>query len=103
MTNAPQGPGWWQSSDGNWYPPEQDPSRTAPPPPAPAGPPGYQPGAQSTGAPATPVAPQSWSPPPVAPQYPPPSGYPASGGQTFANAQTASRAGLAKVPLAGGL
>jgi hypothetical protein len=23
MTNGPQGPGWWQASDGNWYPPAQ--------------------------------------------------------------------------------
>ena len=22
MTNGPQGPGWWQASDGNWYPPQ---------------------------------------------------------------------------------
>src|SRR4051794_34899159 len=21
MSNQPQGPGWWQASDGNWYPP----------------------------------------------------------------------------------
>lgn len=26
MSDAPQGPGWWQASDGNWYPPEQAPS-----------------------------------------------------------------------------
>ena len=25
MTDAPQGPGWWQASDGKWYPPEQAP------------------------------------------------------------------------------
>lgn len=30
--NAPQ-PGWWQASDGNWYPPQQG-SPAAPPPPA---------------------------------------------------------------------
>ena len=30
------GPGWWQASDGNWYPPQ--PSAPAGPPP---GPPGY--------------------------------------------------------------
>ena len=23
MSDAPQGPGWWQASDGKWYPPEQ--------------------------------------------------------------------------------
>jgi hypothetical protein len=79
-STAPQGPGWWQASDGNWYPPEQHPSY-APPPPA------------------TPVAPQSWSAP-AASQYPAPAGYPAPGGQTFGNAQTASWAGIAKAPLA---
>jgi hypothetical protein len=36
MTNGPQGPGWWQASDGNWYPPAQQPNYAAPP--APAGP-----------------------------------------------------------------
>ncbi|MCL4448196.1 MAG: RDD family protein [Actinobacteria bacterium] len=25
MSDTPQGPGWWQSSDGNWYPPELHP------------------------------------------------------------------------------
>lgn len=34
MTDAPQGPGWWQASDGRWYPPEQftgaDPSAPQP-------------------------------------------------------------------------
>ena len=24
MSNAPQGPGWWQAADGNWYPPPTD-------------------------------------------------------------------------------
>ena len=37
-----QGPGWWQASDGKWYPPEQTPAAAAPPvpapPPAPAAP-----------------------------------------------------------------
>ena len=28
MTNGPQGPGWWQASDGNWYPPAQQPNQT---------------------------------------------------------------------------
>jgi hypothetical protein len=26
MTDLAQGPGWWQASDGKWYPPEQHPS-----------------------------------------------------------------------------
>ena len=25
MSDAPQGPGWWQASDDRWYPPEQAP------------------------------------------------------------------------------
>jgi len=25
MSDSPQGPGWWQASDGKWYPPEQAP------------------------------------------------------------------------------
>lgn len=33
MSDAPQGDGWWQASDGNWYPPDLS---TLPPPPAPA-------------------------------------------------------------------
>ena len=33
-------PGWWQASDGNWYPPDQQPGYAAPPPPG-YGPPGY--------------------------------------------------------------
>lgn len=43
MSDTSQGPGWWQASDGKWYPPEQAPG-AAPtgPPPGPAGaPPGY--------------------------------------------------------------
>jgi hypothetical protein len=30
MSQQPQGPGWWQASDGRWYPP-QPPPRPAPP------------------------------------------------------------------------
>ena len=36
MSDASQGPGWWQASDGKWYPPEQAP--------------GYQAGGDSGGA-----------------------------------------------------
>lgn len=34
MSDFSQGPGWWQASDGKWYPPEQAPGAapTAPPP-----------------------------------------------------------------------
>ncbi len=45
---APPAPGWWQASDGNWYPPETAPGNpppTSPPPsgfgPTPAPPPAY--------------------------------------------------------------
>ena len=33
MSDTSQGPGWWQASDGKWYPPEQAPGAT----PQPAG------------------------------------------------------------------
>lgn len=33
MSDSPEGPGWWQASDGKWYPPEQAPGGT----PAPTG------------------------------------------------------------------
>ncbi len=32
MSDTSQGPGWWQASDGKWYPPEQAPGYTAPSP-----------------------------------------------------------------------
>jgi hypothetical protein len=35
---APPAPGWWQASDGNWYPPETSPGNAPP-----ALPPGYGP------------------------------------------------------------
>ncbi len=31
MSDVPQGPGWWQASDGRWYPPEQFPGAGASP------------------------------------------------------------------------
>jgi hypothetical protein len=34
VSDAPQGPGWWQASDGRWYPPESAPPPTQPAPPA---------------------------------------------------------------------
>src|SRR5579872_6222317 len=58
MSDVSGGPGWWQASDGRWYPPEQHPNY-APPPPPPASPP-----------PSPPAPP--WPPPqPGAPQPPP--------------------------------
>jgi hypothetical protein len=49
MSDVSQGPGWWQASDGKWYPPESHPSGQVPPPPtstAPSNP--YGPGAWQT-------------------------------------------------------
>lgn len=31
MSDAPQGPGWWQAADGRWYPPDQAPGWAPPP------------------------------------------------------------------------
>ena len=36
---SPQGPGWWQASDGQWYPPELHPDARRPAPPIPLAPP----------------------------------------------------------------
>lgn len=52
MSDAPQGPGWWQASDGNWYPPETQPG--GPPTPGPGAQPGMgavAPGAVPAGSP----------------------------------------------------
>lgn len=51
MSDTSQGPGWWQASDGRWYPPTARPGTPTPPvaPPSPTtgpaayGPPGYGP------------------------------------------------------------
>lgn len=53
MSDAPQGPGWWQASDGRWYPPQP----VAPPPPQPYA---YAPAAPT----------QQWGPPPPQPYAP---------------------------------
>jgi hypothetical protein len=39
MSDVSQGPGWWQASDGKWYPPQQAPTAAPPPPPPAYGPP----------------------------------------------------------------
>jgi hypothetical protein len=95
MSSASQGPGWWQASDGNWYPPQQQPGYAPPRPPPPPGPPGYQPAGQAAGIPAPPPGPQPWS----APAYPQ---YPAPGGQTYGYraGPAAFAGGAAKLPLA---
>ncbi len=76
MSDTPQGPGWWQASDGKFYPPQPP---TPPPPPPIDGPP------------TAPPAPPQFAPeytPPAAPPYGgqqplgPPTGSPATGNIT---------------------
>ena len=40
MSDTPQGPGWWEASDGRWYPPQPAPQAPAQPVPQAAVPPG---------------------------------------------------------------
>lgn len=87
MSDVSQGPGWWQASDGKWYPPQQQPG-PAPQQQAPqgfAGPPGAGPagaGPQGFGGPPG-ASPQGFAGPPGA------GGPPGFGGQPgFAPAQT---------------
>jgi len=71
MSDVPQGPGWWQASDGHWYAPEQftapvppaAPIPTAVTPPPPPGPPPPGP---------PPPAPAGLGPTPAPPPGPPP-------------------------------
>jgi len=42
MSDVSQGPGWWQASDGRWYPPQQAPTAAPPPPPQWGAPPAPQ-------------------------------------------------------------
>lgn len=44
MSEVSEGPGWWQASDGKWYPPEQAPQQAAPTGPPPGSAPGAAPG-----------------------------------------------------------
>jgi hypothetical protein len=52
VSDFSQGPGWWQASDGKWYPPQSAPTAAPPPPPPPA-----------YGPPPAPVP--QWTPPPA--------------------------------------
>ena len=54
MSDTSQGPGWWQASDGKWYPPEQAPGAgsAGPAGPPPGGPPPAYGAAPAYGAPA---------------------------------------------------
>jgi hypothetical protein len=97
MSSASQGPGWWQASDGMWYPPEQGAGHQAPPPPAPAGPPSAPPSWSAPPSQSAPPGAPSWSAPTGAPQYP------ASAGQGFGNPQAAFANVAGKIPLAGWL
>ena len=79
MSDMQQGPGWWQASDGKWYPPETHPFRQTPPPghlpsdgdqvptPGYAGPPTVPPAAYPPGPTGYPTGPPTL----------PPAGYPA--------------------------
>ncbi len=53
MSDRSQGPGWWQASDGRWYPPEQSPGLAQPVPPTPYGTPGGYAGPPETDTQAT--------------------------------------------------
>lgn len=57
MSDTSQGPGWWQASDGKWYPPEQAPGA------APGTPPAGDPGAYGTPAPGYGTPPPYGAPP----------------------------------------
>jgi len=74
MSETPAGPGWWQASDGRWYPPESHPS-AQPPPPPPAAPTMPPPPAAPTAMPPMPAGGMPHGPPPSYPPGPPPS-YP---------------------------
>ena len=80
MSSEPQGPGWWQASDGKWYAPELAPNAAAPPPPpqAPTPPPVAPPGPG-----AAPPAPPSGPAPYQAPSSDPTGQRPAAIGDAF--------------------
>ena len=66
---GPPAPGWWQASDGNWYPPESAPGASPPP--------GPEPGSTPPGPAATPPG---GPPPGTLAGGPPPPGGPPPGG-----------------------
>src|SRR3954449_8349291 len=73
MSEQSGGPGWWQASDGKWYPPQQATPAVPPPEPTQATPPVY-------------------GGPPAAPAYGPPPG-PAYGAPVGAAAASGGGAG----------
>lgn len=58
MSEQSMGPGWWQASDGRWYPPESAPGPAAPTPSWPPAPVAPSPWAAPSG-----YGPPSWGPP----------------------------------------
>lgn len=63
--SQPAEPGWWQASDGMWYPPESAPGAAAPTPPPmpePAAPPMPEPAAPPAGEPMAPPMPAAGTP-----------------------------------------
>ncbi|MGH9245207.1 MAG: hypothetical protein ACRD29_13010 [Acidimicrobiales bacterium] len=105
MTDAPQGPGWWQASDGRWYPPEQHPDQ---PPtqqvPQPGPPPEPTQQVPQTGPPSEPTQQLPPTGPPGAgwrPQPQPQPGYPGGPppGGPPPGPPPASGAGGSKLPL----
>ncbi|HEY2814310.1 MAG TPA: hypothetical protein VGJ03_12660 [Acidimicrobiales bacterium] len=114
MSDASQGEGWWQASDGQWYPPDQHPdaqpsSQTgggsgppteATPPPTQAMPPTGPPGAPVPPA-APPMPPPTQAmpigPPPVGPPGGPPPGTPGAAGGGNNNTKWIIAGGVALV------
>lgn len=76
MSDTSQGPGWWQASDGKWYPPETAPA-------------GYEPPQTSEPTIQQPVTPPEQYPPTIAQPATPVPGSP--GGPPPASTQTKSR------------
>ena len=65
MSDVSQGPGWWEASDGKWYPPEATPGYASPAPDAPSPGPGPAYGSNAY------VPPNGYTPPnPYAPPGP---------------------------------
>jgi len=83
MSDTQQGPGWWQATDGKWYPPETHPTRQA----ATSGQPPVTGGQIPT--PSYGVPPPGYVAPPTGPPYPtspgsgPAAGYQAAGYQQW--------------------
>lgn len=101
MSDTQQGAGWWQASDGKWYPPEQHPNygaEAASPAASPAASGEAPPSASTTPAPTYTApaagygAPGYTAPPPVAP---PPGGYAYPPGSYQPGLPSAKYSGLA--------